>query len=440
MKSWPFFAKRGGPPTDIQGGPMAGRAISFWTKCGWLLSLLFTLGGLLVRGQSVDLAAYAWEFPFAYGIAGAADLAQELRGEIQRVLDAGHLAPLYISYADQESAGYTVYQEPGRIITTLAWAYPYLATNQQAATRAYVNAEFNNPTNAPWGLTAYGKNGDSNYPLPRNAGHPREHHPRTRWWYERANFGSNRPFLHTLYGVWLYGYRSGDWTAISNHWPAIKTLYNNYGAGDAYRLYGTMSVHVAMARLAAQFGDAAMRATATNNLQARLQAGLDFNAVELACRGAAGQEWKSPYGSTPNMYDPRMNGTTYHGWMFLNLTPELGRYLHEASGVLRSNVLARHALGKATFPLWWMPKASYFNRSWTGDEGSGLVPEVVGMLAPVERWVVRADAATLGAQLRGAPNGIGDCYWLEALVQAIEAHGQLKWVDVRKPAGPQSQL
>jgi hypothetical protein len=380
------------------------------------------------------LETCAWQFPIVTDIVGAEDLVGGLRAQVQRVLDAGRLAPLYISFADQESVGYSVYQEPGRIVTTLAWAYPHLTPGQQSAVRAYVNAEFDNPTNAPWGVTSYGRNHNSNYPLPHNVGTPREDHPKTRWWYERADFGNARPFLHTLYGVWLYGFRTGDWAAVSNHWSSIKSLYANYGTEDAYRLYGTWGVHIAMARLADRFGDTAMRATALTNLQSRLDVGLDFATVEAYARGTPGNEWRSPYGSYPNMYDARMDRSTYRGWVFLNLTPEAGRYLRDASPTLRSNVLARHNAGKTTFPLWWMPKASYFNRSWTGDEGSGLVPEVVGMLAPVERWVVQADAATLRRQTRGAPNGLGDCYWLEALVQAIEAHGVLHWSDVRRTA------
>ncbi len=392
------------------------------------------------QSASVDLEPYAWEYPRVQGVTNADDLIGELRYEVQRVLQAGRLAPLYISHADQESVGYTVYQEPGRIITTLAWAYPHLDPNQQPAVRAYVNAEFNNPTNAPWGVTAYGRNGNSNYPLPRTSGAPREDHPRERWWFERANFGQNRPFLHTLYGVWLYGFRTGDWTAISNRWASLKQLYANYGGDDGYRLYGTMGVHIAMARLADRFGDAAARTIATNNLRARLNAGLNFTNIESICRGSPGLEWRSPYGSYPSMYDARMTGSTYRGWVFLNLTPEIGRYLRDADPTLRAQVLERHAAGKATFPLWWMPKASYFNRSWTGDEGSGLVPEVVGMLAPVERWVAQAVAPTLRDQMRGAPNGKGDCYWLEALVQAIEAHGNLEWIDVRQAGEPPPHL
>jgi hypothetical protein len=53
------------------------------------------------------------------------------------------------------------------------------------------------------------------------------------------------------------------------------------------------------------------------------------------------------------------------------------------------------------------------------------------MIAPVERWVVQAEAAELRRRTRGAPNGIGDCHWIEMLVQAIEATGTVEWRDVR---------
>lgn len=381
----------------------------------------------------VDEARYAWQFPVVRDVTGADALVTELRHEVQRVLDAGHLAPLYVSTSDQESVGYMIYQEPGRLVTTLAWAYPHLTPAQQEAVRAYVNAEFADARFSPWGRTAYGKNGDTNFPLPRDAGSPREDHPKDRWWYARADFGLGRPFLHPLYGVWLYGWRTGDWTAVRTNWSAIVARYERYAGTAETRLYGGMGTHLAVARLAQQLGDAPVREAALGRLRTALTAGLDFDAVELLARGAPGKEWQSPYGSYPNLYDARTDGTSYKGWLFLNLTPEIGRYLDEADATLRANVLARHAVGTRTFPLWWMPKANYFTRSWTGDEGSGLVSEVMGMMAPLERWVVHAPAATLARQMRGAPWGRGDCHWLEALVQAIEAHGTLAWRDVRYP-------
>lgn len=395
--------------------------------------ILFLFSGLCLTAQEVDETAYAWEFPVVRQAPGADSLIEILRDEVDRILEAGPLAPLYISFADQESVGYQVYQEPGRIITTLAWAYPWLDEARQTATRQYVNQLFADPVHSPWGVTPGGKNGNSNYPLPRDAGSPREEHPKEQWWYANDHFGRNRPFLHTLYGVWLYGFRSGDWQAIDNNWNTIRTRYQNYANSTETQLYGGMGVHIAMARLAQRRDDTATRDTALVNLRNALTQGLNFEAIETIARGTPGEEWRSPYGTHPNMYNPNMGSTTYRGWVFLNISPEIGRYLREESPALRDTVLARNQQGKNNFPLWWMPKMNYFNRDWTGDEGTGLITEVMGMIAPVERWVVQTPSAQLAQWTRGSPHGIGDSYWLEALVQAIEAHGEIIWRDVRHP-------
>lgn len=381
-----------------------------------LVALLAGAG--LAEAQSVDPTPYAWEFPQVSAIgAGADSLRSELQGQVQAILDAGHLAPLYISYSDQQSAGYAVYLEPGRIVTTLAWAYPYLTSAQQTSVKSYVASELADARFAPWGT----------YPMPKNVGTPRESHPKTKWWYESATFGQYRPSVQTIYGLWLYGYRTGDWTLIQNNWAAIKSLYSARSAQA--NLYGTMCAHIAMARLADKFSDSATRTTALNNLQTQLNAGLNFGAIEQNASSLP-QTWNAPY---HDMYDARMDSSTYRGWMFLNLSPEMGRYLRAN---LQTTAIARHNSGKSVFPFWWVGKASYFNRSWTGDEGSGLLPEVLGMMAPVERWVVQASAATLKGQMASSPTGTGDCYWLEALVQAIEAHGTLAWTDVRTGTPP----
>jgi hypothetical protein len=159
--------------------------------------------------QPVNIAPYAWEFPRVTGITTGADhLKAILVEEIQSILDAGHLAPLYISYADGHSLGYAVYLEPGRILTTLAWAYPHLPPAQQAAVRTRVQATLAHPVHAPW----------APYPMPKEAGSPREAHPKTKWWNDVSWWGQARPRVQILYGIWLYGYRSGDWSAIQPHW------------------------------------------------------------------------------------------------------------------------------------------------------------------------------------------------------------------------------
>src|SRR6185436_3403432 len=212
-----------------------------------LVSILFlAAGSAAAQAQSVDPTPYAWEFPQVTGIGSGADLMKsELQEQIQAVLNAGHLRPIYISYADQQSAGYAVYLEPGRILTTLAWAYPYLTAAQQTSVRTYVASELGDSRFAPWGT----------YPLPKDVGTPRETHPKTKWWYESTTFGQYRPSVQTIYGLWLYGYRTGDWTLIQNNWASIKSMYSARAAQAS--LYGTMCAHIAMARLADKFADPA---------------------------------------------------------------------------------------------------------------------------------------------------------------------------------------
>jgi hypothetical protein len=404
-----------------------------------IITLCYLLLTQLLAAQTVDETRYAWEFPVVRRAPGAEPLIEILREEVDRILVAGPLAPLYVSFADQESVGYQIYQEPGRIITTLAWAYPWLDEARQTAVRSHVNALFTNDVHSPWGITAQGKNGNSNYPLPMSAGAPREEHPKERWWHANPDFGRNRPFLHTLYGVWLYGFRSDDWTAIDANWNAIRDRYNAYATTTETRLYGGMGVHIAIARLAERQGDTTTRDAALLRLRNALAEGLDLDAIETHARGTPGLEWNSPYGNHPSMYDARMDGSTYRGWIFLNIAPEIGRYLREENAALRTTVLARNAQGKTAFPLWWMPKMNYFNRSWTGDEGTGLLTEVLGMIAPIERWVLETPATDLARWTRGAPHGVGDAYWLESLVQAIEAHGDIIWRDVRHPHRDEAQ-
>ncbi len=56
-----------------------------------------------------------------------------LRAEVDKILAAGHLAPLRMEQGDVKGQGLMLYWEPGRIITTLAMAYPYLTASQQTS-------------------------------------------------------------------------------------------------------------------------------------------------------------------------------------------------------------------------------------------------------------------------------------------------------------------
>ncbi len=375
----------------------------------------------------LDVDRYAWEFPQARDIPAepTASLRAELLVQVDDILQSGHLTPWRVSHADEAAEACFVYLEPGRIVATLAWAFPHLPADRQAAVRRYVHREFESETFAPWNPGR----------LPANvAGTRREFHPLNRVGGWNPQWQSTRPTVQSLYGVWLWAFRAGDFAGVQPHWDQVKACYRaKLHEAD---IYSTMSAHVAVLRLAAAFRDADMCRQALRNLSTNLATGLGFRgdpeigtdetSMSQIEKNTLRLYGKNNYGG---LYWPKQNGTIYRGMMFHSLSPEIGRYLAEN---VRTETLRRHRAGVSRFPLWWLLDAPYFQRDYTGDEGVGLVqPEMMGMLFPIERWVVGTDPATLAGYLASAPSCHGDCVWIEALVQAIEAHGQTQWVDVR---------
>jgi hypothetical protein len=336
------------------------------------------------------------------------NLVTELRAEAQKILQAGLLAPVRTVYADLEQDPYFMYWQGGRILTTLAMAWPHLTVAQQDAVKKYVTAELQDERRAPWSPKGF---------IPPDSGARRElhsfHEPRgwERYW---GMWGSKKPTMGSFYGLWLYADRSGDWDTIKTHYPQITELYSRK-AGQC-DLYGTMGAHVAMARIARHFKDVPIMDLAASNAAVAFQTGTNFSSIETATQ----KYWKE-------RYEPRQRGRVHQGWMFLDLCPEVGRYI---SDHVKAAVLERHLEGLKKYPLFWLREAPYASR-WTGDEGLGIPTELMGMIVPMERWVAGAPPETLARYTRSAPICLGDCYWLEALIHAIESTGKTEWVDVR---------
>jgi len=399
-----------------------------------LLTALSVLLSTSVHGAGLDVDRYAWQKAVIADIpeSRVASLKQELFEQIDDVVAAAHLSPWRVNHADEHTDGYFVYLEPGRIITTLAWAYPHLTTPQQAAVRRYVHDEFASPVFAPWNP------GRLNADV---AGTRREFHPIQRMGNWTTNWQASRPTIQTLYGVWLWADRAGDFAGVKPYWNQIEACYQSKQTqGD---IYATMSAHIAILRLAEAFHDEAVRQSAWLNLSNNLHLGLGFKGdpqiqTDEARMSAIERNTVRMYLKNNNggLYWHKQNGSIYRGMMFLSVCPEIGRYLAEN---VRDETLKRHSYGKTRFPLWWMVDAPYFQRDYTGDEGVGLVqPEMMGMLFPIERWVAGTDAPTLASYMASAPSCRGDCVWIESLVQALEAFGKLQWADVRQnsPARP----
>jgi hypothetical protein len=392
-----------------------------------LWTLLATLVVLPNFARELDLDRYAWEFPVATAIPQdqVADLKSQLTEQIENILAAGSLTPCRVNHADESTDAYFVYLEPGRIITTLAWAYPHLTAVRQVAVKSYVHQQFESETFAPWNLGRLSA---------EVAGTRREFHPINRIGNWTPNWQSTRPTIQSLYGAWLWAYRADDFKSVKPHWNSIKSCYQaKLSQGD---IYSTMSAHLAMLRLAEAFGDAAMKAASWLNLSNNLQMGLNFNGdpainTDQARMSQVEKNTLRMYLANNNggLYWPKQNGSIYRGMMFFSISPEIGRYLAEN---VKEQTLLRHNYGKSRFPLWWMVDAPYFQRDYTGDEGVGLVqPEMMGTLFPIEKWVMGTDATILAGYMASAPSCRGDCVWIESLAQTIESFGGTRWIDVR---------
>ena len=141
---------------------------------------------------------YFWQTCLAKDIAPSADKWKlELRAEVQSILDSGPLAPLRTVYADLEQDPYFLYWQGGRIITTLAMAWPYLTAAQQTAAQSYIRAELDDENRAPWTPKGF---------IPPDQGARREFHSfhEARGW-ERywGMWGKRKPTMGSFYGLWL---------------------------------------------------------------------------------------------------------------------------------------------------------------------------------------------------------------------------------------------
>jgi hypothetical protein len=333
-----------------------------------------------------------------------------LQQEVDQILAMPALAPLRMNYADMPEDGYWIYRERGRIITTLAVAYPYLTESQQQGVQDYVQATLQSGDEAPW-QSPTKDNGE---------GAERRLHgyPLTAGRFPHFPDPGPMPTLHVLYGLWLYGDRSGDWEMLRAYWDDIKQYYDQQKTGAI--LYGQLSGFIGMVRLAHQFDDAAMMAMVEADARAEFGAALDPAAM-------ARRQATTTYGY---FLDERKDGF-FPGqpWMFLDSSPEVIRFIL-ANDTVKQDAVERLSQFEARYPLWWLHQAPYGTR-WTGDESVGLTPETFGLLIPYERWMKVTAPDQLKDFMRSAPVGIGDLYWIEALVTVIESFGETCWQDVR---------
>ncbi len=392
----------------------------------WLIIIqlvsLFYFSQAIASAQTID--KYLWEKSAIGPLpANVVSLTQILQSEVEQILTKSSLAPLRMNYSDATWDGYWIYLERGRIITTLAYAYPYLTSGQQQRVKTYVQTHLASGVEALWKSTGPTKgNGE---------GEERRLHqyPITSGNFPRSGYNATIPTLHVLYGLWLYGERTGDWATIQNYWNQIKSYYT--ANKNTAVLYGQLSGFVGMARLARQFSDSAMQSTIVNDAGNQFSQALNLSTIESRQQTSIYGYFYQSRKTSSGVGEPWTENGYFPGqpWMFLESSPEIMRFIANQS-TLRIQVLGRINQFEGFYDHWWVHQDPIFTR-WTGDEGVGVTSETFGIMMPISRWLKQTPPDNLADFVRGAPVGIGDSYWIESLVTAIEAYGQTCWQDIR---------
>jgi uncharacterized repeat protein (TIGR01451 family) len=359
-----------------------------------------------------SLADYVWGEPIRPVPYPDPALVARLEEEIQAIVNAGHMAPFFVERGFTTGYGIpgdsshpedglvsfirgNVYWfSPGELIYTLSMAYPYLSAGLRSRVRSYLQDEMNR------------------YPPLEPLPHPGQ----STWLVDgvrRETYSMTAkinvwpppaPPLSTLYALWAYADATGDWDYLESHWSQIKALFN--GKKGNVDSYAAISGAIGYARIAAHLGHPAEAQEGENVAVAAMIAGQDF-ATFLE---TANTRYPDPRGRTTGLRAP----------VFFGLVPEVGHYLRDTNGDSATaylDALTDYYDGQY---LWYLTRLGLQREP---GESSFHGPELAWSVFLAKAYVQDTDRTVLWRCL-DRPWGLGDLYYLQKLVAAIEANAE----------------
>jgi hypothetical protein len=321
-------------------------------------------------------------------------LVARLEAEVSKIVHAGHLMPFRVQYGEGKPRN--LYAEPWMMMLTLARAYPYVGKNAQSAIVAYLRQE--TELLPPWSKTALGPTGAYRQGDPKGVpelGLPPKYQPTGTM----------------LYALWLYGHHTGDWGRIRSQWESLQGAYGELASSPP--TYESISGAIAMSRMARAFGDEPRQQRFAAEVLKLMQTGTNFETFRRNAHIA--------YSGKPNWY----RGSDGIAFALFYLTPEVARYFN-GQPELKRGVESYVERAVAVWPLWWMAQAPVGDGGYF-DEGACAGPETRMMLFNYFAWVRQKPAGELRLLVDVPDTLIGDCYFLQNLVTAIEACGRTRW-------------
>lgn len=374
---------------------------------------------------SQEVEPYIWQKQVVKNISPAADdLRAELSKQVNKMIAAGHLAPLRI--VANEGRIIYLWFHAGDPIYALSEALKYLPANDTATKTALTNYLKSEITNyppyvgtmvfnrAPWLNPSQGTRREY-YPL----------NPSENLFYYTDN--QTLPVVQTFYHIWSYADATGDKQLIINNWDRINSLYNTLrnrdttdwkDKGGCIAKYGDISGCVGMARLAHLVNNASVRDDAASRATQGYNNGLNFTQFEETAL-VENSYFKIDGGDDG---DPTAN--LMYSYTFMNLVPEVGRFIGQ---YVKSAAEASINKQVQNIPTWYVTLSPGF----VGGEVNYITPLTGHPLFQAHSMILRKDANFLRQRLDVPLAKVGDLYYIQNLVSTIKAYGQTCWEDIR---------
>ena len=394
------------------------------------IGLFATIGIFAQPAHALTYQQIADETSTVVNISTAADvLKAKLQHEVDKILAHGQLLPFRAVYGEEVrgASGGAPYHshwffEPWQMMFTLGRAYPYVSVPAQAGIRAYVRREIQRV--APWGTNKLDMTGTPRQPeRPTVVAHD----------YNDISYKRRGDAFHAL---WVYGSASGDWTDIQANWTTIKSAYTTVRGQQ--RTYQLIAGAIAMYRMAKQFGDTAAAASYLADINTFMAEGLNFETYRAnAFTDYSGQSY----------YVRGSGGLPYP---LYSLTPEVARYMRDNPSLLaavttyvermpqqgQQDYSSNPDLGPMNgafhpeppawvWPLWWMAECPVGDWGTFGETKNG--PPTLRQLFNYFAWVRNDPPDRMAYYVDVADALLGDCYYIQNLVTAIEQYGTRVW-------------
>lgn len=240
------LARTGGMDLSVEGEPLD---LAYPTVVG---PYAVVPGTDTLQYAAPDLLDYVWEAP-RYDL-GAPDprIVERLAAEAQRMVEAGHLAPVLFHAGEP----YWDFYDRAELFATLAELAAVLPQERRAALQAYIDGEFAtyNPLTGRALAKGEGTRREPYAILPEKL---------------QGEIGGGLPYTG-MYDLWRWADASGGWDVLRQNWPRILAAFQGQDlalidwaylgtGGSTAELTRTLTAYIGLARIAARLGQEPIR-------------------------------------------------------------------------------------------------------------------------------------------------------------------------------------